>query len=185
MQSITCGSQHTCARLDDGSVHCWGSNTFLQLGAVLPTGVTSRVTPEAVAGLRANALAARLYTTCAVRPDASVVCWGANLAGKLGTGASGEASATPTAVAGVTGAASQVDDARGEVTGTTHAKNWVEREASFIVRFDRPVRRVITLPARDGEQAARYVLDFDLGAGRVLHARVALSTVDVDGARYW
>jgi putative alpha-1,2-mannosidase len=83
----------------------------------------------------------------------------------------------------VTRAASQVDDARGEVTGTTHAKNWVEREASFIVRFDRPVRRVITLPARDGEQAARYVLDFDLGAGRVLHARVALSTVDVDGAR--
>lgn len=83
----------------------------------------------------------------------------------------------------VTRAASQVDDARGEVTGTTHAKNWVEREASFIVRFDRPVRRVITLPARDGEQAARYVLDFDLGAGRVLHARVALSTVAVDGAR--
>jgi hypothetical protein len=33
-----------------------------------------------------------------------------------------------------------VDAARGELTGTTHAKNWVEREASFIVRFDRPDR---------------------------------------------
>jgi putative alpha-1,2-mannosidase len=39
------------------------------------------------------------------------------------------------------------------------------------------------LPPRAGDQAARYLLDFDLGPGRVLHARVALSTVDVDGAR--
>jgi predicted alpha-1,2-mannosidase len=83
----------------------------------------------------------------------------------------------------VTRAESRVDAARGEVTGTTHSKNWVEREASFIVRFDRPIRRVTTLPPRAGEQAARVVLDFDLGSGRMLHARVALSTVDVDGAR--
>ncbi len=83
----------------------------------------------------------------------------------------------------VTQATSSVDEARGELTGTTHSKNWVEREASFIVRFDRPIARVTTLPPRAGDKAARYVLDFDLAAGRVLHARVALSTVDVEGAR--
>jgi predicted alpha-1,2-mannosidase len=83
----------------------------------------------------------------------------------------------------VTQATSSVDEARGELTGTTHSKNWVEREASFVVRFDRPIARVTTLPLRAGDKAARYVLDFDLAAGRVLHARVALSTVDVDGAR--
>ncbi len=83
----------------------------------------------------------------------------------------------------VTQATSSVDAARGELSGTTHAKNWVEREASFIVRFDRPIERVTTLPVRAGEKAARYLLDFDLGSSRVLHARVALSTVDVDGAR--
>jgi predicted alpha-1,2-mannosidase len=83
----------------------------------------------------------------------------------------------------VTRAHSAVDAARGEVTGTTHARNWVEREASFIVRFDRPVAAVTTLPPREGERASRYVLEFDLGASRVLQARVALSTVDVDGAR--
>jgi predicted alpha-1,2-mannosidase len=83
----------------------------------------------------------------------------------------------------VTQAQSSVDAARRELTGTTHAKNWVEREASFIVRFDRPIERVTTLPPRAGDKAARVLLDFDLGAGRVLHARVALSTVDVDGAR--
>jgi len=83
----------------------------------------------------------------------------------------------------VTQATSSVDEARGELTGTTHSMNWVEREASFIVRFDRPIARVTTLPPRAGDKAARYVLDFDLAAGRVLHARVALSTVDVEGAR--
>lgn len=83
----------------------------------------------------------------------------------------------------VTAAESRVDAARGELSGTTHARNWVEREASFVVRFDHPIRRVTTLPPRAGDQAARYLLDFELGRGRVLHARVALSTVDVDGAR--
>ena len=83
----------------------------------------------------------------------------------------------------VTQATSRVDAARGELSGTTHAKNWVEREASFVVRFDRPIAQVTTLPPREGDRAARYLLDFNLGAGRVLHARVALSTVDVDGAR--
>ena len=83
----------------------------------------------------------------------------------------------------LTQATSQVDAARGEVTGTAHAKNWVERETSFVVRFDHPILKVITLPARTNDKAARYVLDFDLGSSRVLHARVALSTVDVDGAR--
>ena len=118
VQSITCGAQHTCARLDDGTVHCWGANNFRQLGVTLPAGVNSRVGAEAVPGLGAvTAIAARLYTTCAVRIDGSVVCWGANLAGKLGTGAGGEASATPTAVAGVTGAA-------GIAAGSLHFCAW-------------------------------------------------------------
>ena len=83
----------------------------------------------------------------------------------------------------LTHATSSVDAARGELTGTTHAKNWVERETSFVVRFDRPILNTTTLPPRPGDKAARYLLDFDLGSSRVLHVRVALSTVDVDGAR--
>ena len=83
----------------------------------------------------------------------------------------------------VTRAESQVDTARNEVTGTVHSSNWVERQTSLIVRFDRPIQTVTPLPARDGEKATRYVLNIDLGSSRVLHARVALSTVDLDGAR--
>jgi predicted alpha-1,2-mannosidase len=70
-----------------------------------------------------------------------------------------------------------------EASGTVHTRGWVERQASFVLRFDRAPLRVTTLPARPGEQAPRWLMDFDLGASRVLEARVALSTVDVDGAR--
>ena len=83
----------------------------------------------------------------------------------------------------VTRADAQVDAVRGEVHGTVWSRNWVEREASFVLRFDRPVARVQTVAPRPGELAPRWLLSFELGAARVLHARVALSTVSVAGAR--
>ena len=67
--------------------------------------------------------------------------------------------------------------------GTVWRRNWVERQLSFVVRFSEPVLRRQTLPARPGEKAPRIVLDFDLGAGQVLEARIALSTVDEAGAQ--
>lgn len=70
--------------------------------------------------------------------------------------------------------------------GTLQRHNWVDRQVSFVVRFDHPVRARHVLPARDGEKAPRIVLDFDLGRSQVLTARIALSTVDEDGAqRNW
>jgi predicted alpha-1,2-mannosidase len=76
------------------------------------------------------------------------------------------------------------DAAAGEVSGTVHIKGWTERQASFVLRFDQPIRQVRELPLRPGDRAPRLLLDFQLPAGRkVLLARVALSTVDVPGAR--
>ena len=83
----------------------------------------------------------------------------------------------------VTAAEVQVDAAAGEISGTVRSKNWVEREASFVLHFDRPIAAVETLPPRPGERAPRYVLSFELPHGAALQARVALSTVDVAGAR--
>lgn len=80
-------------------------------------------------------------------------------------------------------AEARVDAAAGEVEGTVATRGWTERELSFVVRFDRPIRTQQRLPARDGELGPRYLLEFDLGAARTLEARVALSTVDVAGAR--
>lgn len=68
------------------------------------------------------------------------------------------------------------------VQGTVFSKNWVERQASFAMRFSAPIADRILLPPRDGDKAPRYVLGFDLGKGRVLEARVAVSTVDEAGA---
>jgi predicted alpha-1,2-mannosidase len=70
-----------------------------------------------------------------------------------------------------------------EISGTVASRNWVERETSFVLRFSQPAVQVDTLPARPGEKAPRYLLTFKLNADRVLQARVALSTVDVSGAR--
>ena len=75
------------------------------------------------------------------------------------------------------------DAAAGEIVGTLHTAQWVEREASFVVHFDRPIDRLETLPARPGDRAPRYLLEFELRGTRALEARVAMSTVDVDGAR--
>lgn len=68
------------------------------------------------------------------------------------------------------------------VQGTVFRRNWVDRQLSFVVQFDHPVQRQQVLPARSGEKAPRLLLDFDLGQGRTLEARIALSTVDEDGA---
>lgn len=65
---------------------------------------------------------------------------------------------------------------------TVHSSNWVDRQASVALRFDHPIADSQVLPARDGEKAPRLLLAFELGEGRTLEARVALSTVDEDGA---
>ena len=83
----------------------------------------------------------------------------------------------------VKSAQSMVDAKAGEVSGTVHTRGWTDREASFVVRFDRPIVAQQQLPPKPGELAPRYLLEFDPGDRRVLEARVALSTVDVAGAR--
>ncbi len=65
---------------------------------------------------------------------------------------------------------------------TVHSSNWVERQASVALRFDRPIADWQALPAGEGEKAPRLLLSFDLGDARTLEARVALSTVDAAGA---
>ncbi|WP_397606717.1 GH92 family glycosyl hydrolase [Silanimonas sp.] len=65
---------------------------------------------------------------------------------------------------------------------TVNSSNWVERQASVALRFDHPIADSQVLPARDGEKAPRLLLAFELGERRTLEVRVALSTVDEDGA---
>jgi predicted alpha-1,2-mannosidase len=73
-------------------------------------------------------------------------------------------------------------DPSGLLTGSAHLTNWAERDVAFAMRFDHPIRKVEVLPQVAGQKAARYLLTFDLGRGRALEARIALSTTDVEGA---
>lgn len=86
------GGGHACARLLDGTVACWGANSYGQLGltttrqcSVLTGEEPCSPTPVVVTGLTDVAqLAMAGPSTCALRRDGSVWCWGNNDRGQLG-----------------------------------------------------------------------------------------------------
>lgn len=99
--AVAAGFHHTCAILDDGSVKCWGSNEFGQLG-IGTTGKDDVLAPSLVelgAGRTARELFAGSLSTCAILDDDALVCWGSNANGILGVGDSMHSTLpSPTAV---------------------------------------------------------------------------------------
>ncbi len=100
-QKITAGNYFTCAVSFSGHPHCWGQNTYGQLG----TGDTVRQTsPTQVSGLAGVAdIAAGSNHACALMLDGTVRCWGSNLLGQLGNGMTND-SPLPVTVSGITSA---------------------------------------------------------------------------------
>jgi hypothetical protein len=79
---LSLGATHTCARLDDGTVKCWGSNVSGELGidageALVPTLVPNLSDVHSVAAQSYN-------HTCALMNAGTVKCWGSNADGQLG-----------------------------------------------------------------------------------------------------
>ncbi|HEY2407838.1 MAG TPA: hypothetical protein VGI10_17640 [Polyangiaceae bacterium] len=74
--SVASGLYHTCALFADGTVKCWGDNSYGQLG----TGVgclQKSSAPLPVSHLRGvKALSAGDLHTCALLVDGTVACWG-------------------------------------------------------------------------------------------------------------
>jgi len=90
MQSVATGGGHTCAVLNDRTVRCWGRDDSGQVGdgdgptarcEVVPGWVEPcRLRPVAVAGLTdVQRLALGDNTSCAIRGDGSLWCWGSGL----------------------------------------------------------------------------------------------------------
>jgi predicted alpha-1,2-mannosidase len=79
--------------------------------------------------------------------------------------------------------ASDIHPGRDGIEGTVRSVNWAKRTVAFTLRFDHPIAESVVLPAAKGELAPRYLLAFELGKAKVLQAKVALSTTDVEGAR--
>ncbi len=92
--AIVTGDAHTCVRLTDGSVKCWGYNLYGQLGLGDGTNRGSLAaamgdtlpTVKLGMGKTAKILAAGAYHTCAVLNDDALKCWGFNTYGQLGAG---------------------------------------------------------------------------------------------------
>lgn len=75
--AVAAGSDHTCALRADGSLWCWGSNSWGQLGLgydVWESDVPARVGQ----GANWQALALGGEHTCALQGDGSLWCWGVN-----------------------------------------------------------------------------------------------------------
>lgn len=88
--AISAGGDHTCAVLDGGSVRCWGSPLFGQLGYANVSAVGDNESPGSVgpvelgSGRTATAISAGTHHTCARLDDNSVRCWGNGADGRLG-----------------------------------------------------------------------------------------------------
>lgn len=95
--AIAGNNDHTCAILaSDGTVVCWGGNTWLQLG---PADKGGRSTPTVVENTsRSKAIATGSSHTCVTQSDGAVMCWGSNFWGQLDNDAVEEKSGVPVKV---------------------------------------------------------------------------------------
>ena len=102
---VSCGQQHTCVVLDDGSVKCFGKGVRGELGlgearwvgiGPYSTGYSSGGTPYSTGdsmpvvdlgpGLSARSVHCGGFHTCAHLTNGGVKCWGYNQYGMLGQG---------------------------------------------------------------------------------------------------
>ena len=69
------------------------------------------------------------------------------------------------------------------ISGYCSTSNWVNRRYFFSVTFSQPFAISTLLAAEENEKAPKYLLDFILNKNQVLQVKIALSTVDVEGAK--
>ncbi|MDQ6805193.1 MAG: hypothetical protein M3065_09555 [Actinomycetota bacterium] len=87
VKAVSAGNNHTCALLDDGTVHCWGFNADGELGYGNNSSVSSAASAGPVflgAGRTAVAITAGGGHTCAILDTGNVLCWGFGFDGELG-----------------------------------------------------------------------------------------------------
>lgn len=99
VKEVVSGTEHVCALKNDGTVWCWGYNTYGQVGPGIPVGSSNAVwTPTQVPGLSGvKRIAAGAQHNCAVNASLETLCWGRNSAGQLGNNSTTN-SATPVKV---------------------------------------------------------------------------------------
>jgi alpha-tubulin suppressor-like RCC1 family protein len=81
---LTAGRFHSCARLSDGSVYCWGDNDHGELGD--GTNNSSGFPVQSGSISTATQINAGEYHSCARLSDGTAQCWGAAAFGQIGDG---------------------------------------------------------------------------------------------------
>lgn len=101
VRAMAVGHQHTCVLKEDGSVWCSGWNAHGQIGngqvgePAAPTVPPTKVLDDI------RSLATADSTTCAVKNDGSLWCWGRNELGQVGQGHTRAEVPTPARVEGL------------------------------------------------------------------------------------
>ncbi|MDI1463634.1 cell wall anchor protein [Catellatospora sp. KI3] len=100
VRAIAAGDAYSLALLKDGTVVAWGDDSAGQLGDGQVGGTAAA--PAPVAGLRGVEQVAAGFATSVVRlSDGTVMTWGSNTEGQLGTGSAAQAEPRPAAVPGL------------------------------------------------------------------------------------
>lgn len=85
MEAISSGGEHSCRLPGDGSLLCWGRNSFGQLGDGKKG--TQTPTPQQVTqGKPWRRVSAGGGTTCGIKKNQRLFCWGVNHRGQVGNG---------------------------------------------------------------------------------------------------
>jgi alpha-tubulin suppressor-like RCC1 family protein len=114
IDTISIGSQHACAILNDKNLYCWGAGTNGQTGLGINTAVDS-MTKVDLSDAPVAEVSAGGNLTCARLANNKAYCWGLNSSGELGLGDNVNQN-TPTTAIDFSG----VDVAR-IATGVAHA----------------------------------------------------------------
>lgn len=96
---VAAGAQHSCAVKTTGQLFCWGWNGNGELG----TGNTTQAgTPQQVSGAATDwrYVATGMRTTCAIKTNGRLYCWGFGAGGERGDGAQTNTQSTPVEVSG-------------------------------------------------------------------------------------
>jgi len=96
---VVTGGGHSCARLSNNTVKCWGDNARGQLGNGEMGGIETR--PVATLGYAAEEIFAGAQHTCAITPAGKLECWGANDDGQIGNDVFGGEQLGPMEVPGL------------------------------------------------------------------------------------
>ncbi|TPV92606.1 MAG: hypothetical protein B7733_24870 [Myxococcales bacterium FL481] len=88
VQQISAGTEHTCALVDTGDVHCWGRGGRGRLGYGNESDIGDDEPAAAAGAIAVGGLATQVDScwlhTCALLDGGAVRCWGAGTDGRLG-----------------------------------------------------------------------------------------------------